>query len=316
MSFGNLVGLAVFAALAAFAIKSFTPEFKVQHGIVLVTGASTGIGRHAAEDLAKRGYIVYAGVRKQSDMDDIDALKIPGLHALKVDVTNHESCVNAVSQLAAETKKQNLPFIALVNNAGISRRHPAEFHELSDIRTVFETNFFGLVDLTQLALPMLRASEGRVVMVTSVAGVFGPPMSSVYSASKFAVEGFSDGLRRELRPHKVAVSVIQPGFVKTAIFNKSIVRNAAIFEDEAVKSEITAVYPYLYSAKAAEHRTKGTDRADEPTVTSDAIYDAIHSSQPLTRYPVANFNGIPSWLIVQALRIFPDYVVDAIFTRV
>lgn len=322
-----------------------TPEFKVQSGIVLISGASTGIGRHAAEYLSERGYIVFAGVRKQSDYESIMDLKNPRFQALKFDVTDHNSCVKAIAHVSSVSDEWKIPFVALVNNAGVSRRQTAEFHELEDIRKVFDTNFFGMVDLTQLALPLLRESQGRVVQVSSVAGVFGAfcillhvtiyfdhffiilnlivlncnigsPMSSVYSASKFAMEGWSDGLRREVRGFNVSVSIVQPAYVKSAIFDKTIKMNEQIMADDSVRSEITNMYPNLYSEQARLKRANGVAGADHPSVTSDAIYDAIHSKRPLTRYPVANFNGIPAHIIVHLLRIFPDYVIDAIFTRV
>lgn len=172
-AFGFMIVISVLTALVSIMIMVTTPEYKVQSGIVLISGASTGIGRHAAEYLSEKGYIVFAGVRKQSDYESIMDLKNPRLQAIKFDVTNHDSCVNAIQHVSSVSREWKIPVVALVNNAGISRRQTAEFHQLEDIRRVFDTNFFGMVDLTQLALPLLRESEGRIVMVSSVAGVFG-----------------------------------------------------------------------------------------------------------------------------------------------
>ena len=308
--------IAAVTAVCSVVTMITLPEFKIQFGVVIISGASTGIGRHAAETLASEGYFVYAGVRKQKDYDAMIALDNPLLKPLMFDVTNHDSCVTAMSQVAATLDERKVPLVALVNNAGVSRRKTAEFHDVADAKTVFETNFFGMLDLTQLALPLLRKHQGRIVMVSSVAGVFGSPLSSIYSASKFAMEGFADSLRRELRPHNVAVSIVQPAFVKSAIFDKTIKMNAEIFADDAVKDEIISIYPNLYSEKSRAKRANGIEGADQPTVTSDAIFDAIRSKRPLTRYPVANFNGIPAFVIVQLVRILPDYVLDYVFTVV
>ena len=168
-----VLGVTFVVALCAAVIYLVTPEFPVhESGIILISGASTGIGRHAAEHMAKDGYTVFAGVRKQTDFDSIAALKNPNFQPILFDVTNHESCVKAVEFLKTYSSEHGLPLVAVVNNAGISRRMVAEFNSLEDARVVFETNFFGM-DLTQLTLPMLRESKGRVVMISSVAGVFG-----------------------------------------------------------------------------------------------------------------------------------------------
>ena len=240
------------------------PEFKVQQGIVLISGASTGIGRHAAEHLADIGYTVFAGVRKQSDFESMEALNITRLHPLKFDVTDHTSCEAAIAHIRHESNNLNLPFAALVNNAGVARREAAEFHSLSDARTVFDTNFFGMVDLTQMALPILRASKGRVVMISSIAGIFGTPSAAIYASSKFAMEGFSDSLRRSVRHHGVAVSIVEPAYVKSALATKAgLEKNPPL--------EMAALYPSIYSDKAEAKRQKGIANGDEPTVTTDAI---------------------------------------------
>lgn len=291
-------------------VNMFTaPEFKVQQGIVLISGASTGIGRHAAEHLAELGYTVFAGVRKQSDFDSLSALNIPNLYPLKFDVTDHDSCVAAITHVSEVSETMNLPFAALVNNAGVARREAAEFHSLSDARAVFDTNFFGMVDLTQLSLPLLRKSQGRILMISSIAGIFGTPSAAIYASSKHAMEGFADSLRRSVRHHGVAVSIIEPAYVKSALATKAGL-------EQNPSPELAALYPSIYSEAAEKKRLKGIAGGDEPTVTTDAIVHAITAPTPRTRYPVANFNGIPSQLIVYMIQFMPDYAVDFIFTIV
>jgi NAD(P)-dependent dehydrogenase (short-subunit alcohol dehydrogenase family) len=144
-----------------------------QNGVVVISGASSGIGRHAALHLAEKGYVVFAGVRKETDADSIRQLQVKGLHPVLLDVTKHDSCVAAYQTVKQFSQENKIPIVALVNNAGISRRVPAEIHQLNDIRRVFDTNFFGMVDLTQVFIPALRESKGRIVMISSLAGLVG-----------------------------------------------------------------------------------------------------------------------------------------------
>lgn len=143
------------------------------HGVILITGASTGIGSHAAITLAEKGYIVYAGVRKEKDMENIRNLGIKNLLPLQLDVSLHSSCVEAMNFITEETERLNLPFVALVNNAGVSRKLPVEFHDVDDAKKVFDTNYFGVLDMVQLALPQLRKSQGRIIMTSSITGFLG-----------------------------------------------------------------------------------------------------------------------------------------------
>ena len=287
------------------------PSFKVhQNGIVLITGASSGIGLHGAKHLTTFGYTVLAGVRKESDFDAITQLHNPLLIPVKVDVTNHQSCVAAMESVKTLSKKSNLPFIALVNNAGVSRRNIGEFHDVQDAKQVFETNFFGLLDLTQLSLPLLRESKGRIIMISSLAGVFSAPMSSIYSASKFAVEGFTDGLRREVESFGISVSLIEPAYVKTEIFGKSAAKVKEVVVDNP---QMALVYPNHYSEKAFQKRENTLAKASDPIVTSTAMHHAITASRPNTRYFVANYAGIPCNILASLIPLIPDRLLDAIF---
>lgn len=149
-------------------------EYKVHpRGAILVTGASSGIGKDAAVRLASAGYFVFAGVRKPSDAEKILNSNVKNIAPLILDVTDHDTCVAAIRAVSKHCEENGLPFVALINNAGVSRRSVAEFHEIADIRAVYDTNVFGLIDITQLALPMLRQHQGRIIMISSIAGFFG-----------------------------------------------------------------------------------------------------------------------------------------------
>ena len=142
---------------------------------MLISGASTGIGRHAAIGLAKANheFTVFAGVRKETDFNAIIDERLPNLRPILLDVTSYSSCVDVIEKMSQEITTSQKPLIALVNNAGISRNIPIELHHMDDVRLLFETNFFGMLQLTQLAMPLLRSSAGRIIMISSVAGFIG-----------------------------------------------------------------------------------------------------------------------------------------------
>jgi 3-oxoacyl-[acyl-carrier protein] reductase len=136
-------------------------------GLVFITGASTGIGRYSAEALSKgTGYTLLVGVRKQVDADEISSLNIPSLSPIIVDVSSHESCIRAVQTIEQFMEEKKLTLSAVVHNAGISRHIPLELHNLDDFESVFKTNVFGVVDLTQMLLPSLR--KGAYIPVYSL----------------------------------------------------------------------------------------------------------------------------------------------------
>lgn len=304
---------ALIAVAAAVSVMLYTKKTYPVHsqGIVLITGASTGIGRHAAEQLANDhpGFLVLAGVRKNSDAESIKSLNVPNLSPLIIDVAKHESCVAAMDEVKTLMNAKNLPLIGLVNNAGISRRMPLEFHTIDDAKTVFQTNVFGLLDLTQLALPMLRESKGRIVMISSVSSLVSLPLSGIYSASKRALDALTDSLRRELAPFEVSVSVVQPAYVKTAIFTAP---DREV--NDVVKSAAQETYPKHYTEKVIAGAKKLYGMGDEPIVTTDAIVDALVSEQPKTRYVVANISGISAFFIDWFVWLISDRLEDFILS--
>ncbi len=297
--------------LVAFAIF-FCEQIRYKShetGIVLITGASTGIGRHAAEFLANNHkYTVLAGVRKESDAQDILNMNIANLKPLIVDVTKHDSCVAAIDNIKELMKETSLPFVALVNNAGVSSKMPVEFYDMKDARSLFDANVFGLIEMTQLSLPLLRQSQGRIIMISSVAGLIARSYSSMYTASKFAVEGFSDSLRREVAHMGISVSIVQPAFVKTPIFktaaDKKVVAVATLSEEQK------SLYADFFSPSYQEKYDKIFEKADLPDVTTEVIVHAIASKSPKTRYLVANANGIPAKVVGWMEWLLDDRLMD------
>jgi NAD(P)-dependent dehydrogenase (short-subunit alcohol dehydrogenase family) len=141
----------------------------------------------------------------------------------------------------------------------------------------------------------------------------GNPLSSVYSASKFALEGYSDTLRRELAHFGISVSVVEPAYVSTEIFEKSALKAEFAKQITAVPSEVKALYPFFHGETAEAKRIKQIERADPPTVTTAAIHSAISAVSPKTRYVVANVSGMPAWIVAYLVKYLPDRVVDFLF---
>ena len=305
------LGLPVFIIVIPYLINIVT-QFPGQYthekgGIILVTGASSGIGLSAAIALKKEGYLVVGGVRKETDAKML--ANEYNLRAVILDVTKEveiESAKQKVLELSEETGKK---FIALVNNAGVSRDLPVELQPKETIRFVYGVNVFGLMDVTREFLPLLRWNKGRVINIGSVAGLTAVAGGSTYHGTKHAVEAFSDCLRRELYPHGVSVALVEPAYVESKIFGKSTGGNdpTATLTNEEYK-----LYNHVF-ANRKETMKKVLKTASPTTVTDDAIIHAIKSPYPKTRYIVANVLGLPANVIVPLLSQFPDRVADVIF---
>lgn len=284
---GILAGPVLIAIL--FAAVNFTTQVKYKvhlpsSSAVILTGASTGIGRHAAEELARMGFDVYASVRSEKDEAELRGLGIPSLIPFQLDVANPNSRIAAVENVVKQVEASRKVLMGLVNNAGIGGGLPAELHSVQDAKAMFEVNFFGMMHLTQLCLPSLRANQGRVVQVSSLAGRLATRARAVYAGTKFAMEGFSDALRLELTPYNVSVSIVEPGFVKSAISINGVQRIKAQTEEEKRAQEL---YPLVYPPGWDEKYKQIIANGDEPSVTTNAIIDALTNPFPATRYPVA-----------------------------
>lgn len=284
---------------------------------VLITGASSGIGRHAAVSLAKRGFTVYAGVRKQKDADSLAGEGVKGLKGVLLDVTQPDTIDSAFESIQAA----GLPLVALVNNAGIARTFPAELMDVTkDARANFEVNYFGVIAVTQKFLPLLRqAGPGaRLVQISSVAGIISSAGGNPYSATKFALESLNDALRLELAPFKIAVSAVNPAFVATPILGRpggkgEVNKKAA---KAATSKEQLALYGHILNEKNAAEEQKMYALADSPQVTTDAIEHAITSPYPQVRYIVANVGGVPAWVYCYLKWYAPERLLDAIVLAV
>ena len=271
-------------------------------GTVLITGTSTGIGRATALHLATCGFRVLAGVRRDADGAAVRALSPELIEPLTLDVTSSEDVARAAER-AGETGLD-----ALVNNAGITYQGPIEQIDLDDLRFQLEVNLVGAVAMTQAVLPLLRASRGRIVMVSSIGGRRALPFLSPYNASKFALEAMSDSLRQEVRPQGIRVSIVEPGAVKTEIWRKGTEAS------EQAMASLDAEGRALYGdrlERMLEAANKTAARGVEPIEVAEAIAHALTASRPKTRYVV----GADARIQLRLGSILPTRALDAVIGR-
>jgi NAD(P)-dependent dehydrogenase (short-subunit alcohol dehydrogenase family) len=273
----------------------------VASGTVLITGASTGIGEATAHHLRELGFDAVGAVRKD---EDAERLRAAGLRSVKLDVTDSDSIAAAAAELGEG------PLTGLVNNAGVAVAAPIEFLPLDQLRHQLEINLVGQVAVIQRFLPALRAGRGRIVNVSSIGGRVALPLVGAYNMSKFALEGMSDSLRRELRPHGVDVVVIEPGGVKTPIWQKGNELAADLQADMPPESQ--RLYGRMIEALRKQTVKIQTERGIEAREVAEAIGRAVTAKRPRARYLV----GRDAKLRAPAATVLPDRVMDRLVALV
>jgi NAD(P)-dependent dehydrogenase (short-subunit alcohol dehydrogenase family) len=253
---------------------------------VLITGATAGIGKHAALHLARQGFHVFATGRRKEALAELKA-QTEGLklETFELDVTDPESVKAAVAEVDRSTNGYGLD--ALVNNAGYGMLGPLEMISDEDLKAQYETNVFGLMAMTRAFLPKMRErGAGRIVNVSSTGGRMTFPFMGAYNSTKYAVESLSDALRSELHPFGVKVVLIEPGYIHTE------------FAERAMK--MTSKYdvpdsPYAAMFRRVEKARKGFEATGVgPECVSRAIERAIVGRSPLARYvvPLRTYVGL------------------------
>lgn len=306
--------LSAIILMAALFTAFVTPRFRVHAvGAVLVTGASSGIGEDAARAIAATTSLqVWAGVRNQADANRLIAT-YPGLRTVFLDVTSQESIAAAIERICNATP--SLPLVALVNNAGVQTDLPVELQSSQADHFTFDVNVFGLLDTTRAALPHLRqtGSGARIINVGSLAGRVATAGSATYSASKWAVEGLTDSLRREVQQFGIAVSLLEPGYVQSRMGEK-LHTPRAIASRYGVSASEYSLYRHVFDGFfAMDRRNSLPENAQPPATTTTAdILHALTSPTPKTRYTSAAADGLPAWLVALAARILPDRLMDAL----
>jgi NAD(P)-dependent dehydrogenase (short-subunit alcohol dehydrogenase family) len=268
--------------------------------VVVVTGASSGIGAATARELARRGFHVLAGVRRDRDADTIRG---PRIEPVIIDITNPDHIQALATRVNGDPQGRTVR--ALVNNAAIQVNVPIEVFAIDEWRNMFEVNLFGQVAVTQALLPALIRSTGRVVNISSVGGKVAMAAYGPYAGTKFALEAVSDSLRRELAPFGVEVVVVEPGAVRTEMLDRAMATAHEL--TSAMTSEQRRRYGGLVQAvnAQAESSTKSGLPAE---AAATVIAKAITARKPRTRYTV----GRDAALITRLARILPDRALDRV----
>ena len=273
---------------------------------VLITGATDGLGRATALLLAERGYRVFAAGRSAEKRGQLDRLarekKLP-LESLELDVSDDASALRGVATVLAKAGAIDV----LINNAGVNYTAAVEDLRMEDWRRQFETNFFGVLRVTQAVLPHMRERRrGRIVMMSSVSGFVTAPTQGAYSSSKFALEALSNALRLELYPFGVQVILIEPGYIVTGI-QQAAAELAKPYTERMKSGPYAPLYARFFNnVKSSRAKSKTT-----PEDCARVILEGIEARKPNPRYGVTSLATVAKWL----KRLLSDNAVDAIFRR-
>jgi NAD(P)-dependent dehydrogenase (short-subunit alcohol dehydrogenase family) len=268
--------------------------------LIVVTGASTGMGAATARELARRGFHVLAGVRREIDAE---SLRGDGIEPRILDITVESDVAAIADRVAADPLGR--PLRALINNAGIAVNAPVEALPIAKWRQVFEVNLFGHVAMIQALMPALLRSSGTVVNIGSIGGKVALPTYPAYAGTKFAMEALSDSLRREAKGLGVNVVVIEPGAVKTAMAERGIATA------DRLKADMTAEqlerYGDLIDAMSNLARSFDTDGVPAERAAK-VIANAATARRPRTRYTI----GRDAAILIRLSRVLSDRSLDRV----
>ncbi len=255
--------------------------------VAIVTGSSSGIGFETSLLLARRGFHTYATMRnlgKSKKILDITREENLPLRVLTLDVTDEESTRQAIDTVMSEDNRIDI----LVNNAGYSLVGALEQLSMDEIKEEFETNFFGIIKLIQRVLPMMRKQRsGRIINVSSLAGIIGLPLASAYVSSKFALEGLSESLMYEVQDFGISVILIEPGVIKTNFINNLKIGKQIITSENGSVNTSSADLPYAeITQKRISAFKPRFEKGSSPKDVADTILEAVTSDKPKFRYIV------------------------------
>ncbi|RMG82776.1 MAG: SDR family NAD(P)-dependent oxidoreductase, partial [Bacteroidetes bacterium] len=280
------------------------PKQKKTMPYIVITGASTGIGRKTTEYLIERGYFVFGSVRKKEDADRLEQTFGDQFKALIFDVRDNDAIQHSADLVRQTIGEENLA--GLINNAGVAIFGPLQHIPISEFETQFDINVFGILRVTQAFLPLLGADRtrtgkpGKIINISSVSGIFTNPLLVPYCASKHAVESLTDGLRRELLIYGIDAISVRPGPVKTEIWPKALSADAPYMDTE--------YGPILASMNKLI--TKTEQNAIDAAKVAALIHKILTKKRPKTKYIIMR-NSLP----VRFIRLLPSRWVDAIFGK-
>jgi NAD(P)-dependent dehydrogenase (short-subunit alcohol dehydrogenase family) len=273
---------------------------------ILVTGASSGIGRATALRLARNGWRVFAAVRKDVDAKALEAEAKGTLETVRLDVADHDSVYAAAREVEARLQGRGLD--GLFNNAGIGLTSPIEHTAPATLRQIYEINLFGQIDVIQAFLPLIRRAQGRIINAGSVGDHLTPPFGGAMASSKAAFASMSVALRLELRPQGIHVCVIEPGSINTPAVEKTL---------GGVEQTIAALPPEaagLYGAsmrRMAQTFTRNEHAGSPPEVVAEVVERALTERNPKTRYPA----GKDALKLTMLARLLPEKLLDMAILR-
>lgn len=251
--------------------------------VILITGASSGMGKVSARKLLQEGHCVYVVARRLDLMQD---LEVEGAIAMKMDITNNDEVKQVVDTIIQKEGKIDV----LWNNAGYGLFGPVENVSIDQARYQFEVNLFGLAHLTQLVLPHMRSQRsGTIINTSSVGGKVYTPLGAWYHATKHALEGFSDCLRLEVKQFNIHVVLLEPGIIETEF--------ADVLEANTTKLGIGEAYrSFTDTVLAASRKIYEPGKGSKPDVIANTISKIVRSTRPKTRYRVGKLAKPIVWM--------------------
>src|SRR5919199_12838 len=256
------------------------------HKVAIVTGSSSGIGYETSLALARDGFLTYATMRNLNKAENIKSVatkeNLP-VHIQQLDVTDDVSVKNAIESISSETGGR---IDVLVNNAGYGLNGAFEDLAMDEIKAQYETNFFGLIRVTQAVLPIMRRQKsGTIVNISSGAGRFGFPSGSAYVSTKFAVEGLSESISYELEPFGIKVVIVEPGVIRTNFGSGLVI---------AKRSQDPNSHYSQMMQKIASSFEELMKNSSSPDLVANVVLKAVKDENPNLRYLAGN--DVEQWL--------------------
>jgi short-subunit dehydrogenase len=270
---------------------------------ILITGCSSGIGLRAAEILRERGYRVFASARK---LEDVQALQAKGFESIQLDVNDSASIQTAIAEILTRTQGT---LDAVCNNAGYGQPGAVEDLTRDALRAQFETNVFGLQEVTNAVIPVMRRQgHGRIIQISSLLGLVPMPYRGAYNASKFAVEALSDTLRLELRGTNIFVSLIEPGPIVSHFRDAALAayKHSIKIEESAHKNSYQRLTNNIQEVKDNATFTL------KPDSVVKKIIDALENKKPKAHYYVT----VPTYLLATLKRLLPTCAMDWVLAKI
>jgi NAD(P)-dependent dehydrogenase (short-subunit alcohol dehydrogenase family) len=274
---------------------------------VVITGASSGIGRAAVARMAQSGWNVFATVRKEQDSHQLRSDFGASVTPIVMDVADRPSVCRAAERVASLLDESGLD--GLVNVAGVGKVRPVEYMTHDDLQEIFEINVFGQIEVSRAFLPLLRKARGRLVNITSIGAHIAIPFGSLINGSKSAFGILSDTLRLELHPFGIHVAAVEPGAIRTPAVDKTLV------DVEEVIRTLPAMGIAQYGAMLRTFARRAYERemnGSSPDVVADAIHHALTANKPRSRYRV----GRHATLLAALAAFLPDRLLDAVRFRI